>query len=75
MVGVGLGPRKKIVNIYSKALSLPPSTEWREDKECVGFFRPETEGHEKFSRGFQPINANLSKALAVECLCPGGTAR
>ena len=34
----------------------------------MGFFRPETEGHEKFSPGFQPINANLSKASAVECI-------
>jgi len=33
-----------------------------------GIFSPETEGHEKFSPEFQPINANLSKASAVECL-------
>jgi hypothetical protein len=31
-------------------------------------FSPGTEWHEKFSPGFQPINANLSKASAVECI-------
>jgi hypothetical protein len=40
------------------------SREWREDKECMGFFHP----NEKFSPGFEPVNANLSKASALECL-------
>jgi hypothetical protein len=31
-----------------------PRVEWREDKECMGSFRPETEGHENLAQGFNP---------------------
>ena len=30
---------------------LKPWAEWREDKECMGSFRPETEGHENLAQG------------------------
>jgi hypothetical protein len=33
---------------------LKPWAEWREDKECMGSFRPETEGHENLAQGFNP---------------------